>query len=83
MDLANAFGSIPHRLIEITLRTYHVPESFIELIMNYYDNFKIRFSLNNFTTAWQDLEIGIITGSTLSMILFAGAMNLVIKSVQK
>ena len=50
--------------------------------MNYYDNLKIRFSLNNFTTAWQKLEIGIITGCTLSMILFAGAMNLILKSVQ-
>ena len=83
LDLANAFGSIPHKLIEITLRTYHIPESFTELIMHYYDNFKIRFSLNNFTTSWQKLEIGIITGCTLSMILFAGAMNLILNSVQR
>ena len=83
LDLANAFGSIPHQLIKLTLETYNIPESIIDLIMNYYDNFKIRFTLDNFTTAWQNLEIGIITGCTLSMILFAGAMNLILKSVEK
>ena len=83
LDLANAYGTIPHKLIEITLEKYHVPVELREMIMDYYSNFHIRFSTKDFTTALQELEIGIITGCTLSVILFCGAMNLVVKSTEK
>jgi hypothetical protein len=82
LDLANAYGSIPHKLVEMTLTKYHVPEKFRLLLQNYYDNFRMRFSVKDRTTAWQRLEVGIVTGCTISVILFAAAMNLLIKSVE-
>lgn len=83
LDLANAYGTLPHKLIELTLTKYFIPPVFREMIMDYYSRFHIRFTTENFTTDLQQLEIGIITGCTLSVILFCGTMNLIIKSTEK
>ena len=37
LDLDNAYGSVPHKLIQFALRRYLVPEDWIDLIMAYYD----------------------------------------------
>ena len=37
LELANAYGSVPHKLIVFALRRYKVPEDWISLIMAYYD----------------------------------------------
>ena len=83
LDLANAYGSIPHKLVETTLQRHYLPSKVINLIAHYYDNIKIRFTVGEFTTAWQRLEVGIVTGCTISVILFAAAMYMVIRSVEK
>lgn len=83
LDLTNAFGTIPHKLVHLTLKTYHVPERFQKLLQRYYDNFNMRFSCGDFTTEWQRLEVGIVTGCTISVILFSAAMNLLVKSAEK
>ena len=82
LDLANAYGTIPHKLVELTLARYHVPEKFRSLIQDYYARFNMRFTVNGYTTALQRLEIGIITGCTISVIIFAAAVNLLLKSVE-
>jgi hypothetical protein len=82
LDLANAYGSMPHNLVEFMMKRYHMPEDIQQLITNYYDGFRMRFTASNFTTSWQRLEVGIITGCTISVILFAAAMNLLAKSVE-
>ena len=43
----------------------------------------MRFTVGDETTKWQRLEIGIVTGCTISVILFAAAMNLIVKSVER
>ncbi|XP_052251742.1 uncharacterized protein LOC127858578 [Dreissena polymorpha] len=43
LDLANAYVSIPHQLIETALRHYHIPESARNLIMNYFNGINLRF----------------------------------------
>ena len=35
LDLANAYGSIPHKVVKETLRRYHVPSSLSNLILDY------------------------------------------------
>ena len=78
LDLANAYGSIPHKLIETALRHYHIPDSARNLIMNYFNGINLRFSSNTFTTNWLQLEKGIVTGCTISVILFVMGMNMII-----
>ena len=82
LDLKNAYGSIPHQLVELTLQKYQVPEKLLQLIKGYYSNFQLRFTTNDFVTEWHKLEVGIITGCTISVILFATAMNLLCKSAE-
>ena len=83
LDIANAYGSIPHSLIKLALRRAHVPEEFCNLVESYYGNVKIRFTTKNFTTDWQRVEKGIITGCTLSVILFSLSMTMLVMSVKE
>ena len=32
LDLVNAYGTIPHKLVELTLLRYHLPEKIRELV---------------------------------------------------
>ncbi|XP_052261255.1 uncharacterized protein LOC127865289 [Dreissena polymorpha] len=70
LDLDNAYGSIPHKLIEKSLEQYHVPEHVCNLVKDYYRGIKLRFAVGDQTTAWQSLEKGIVTGCTISVLLF-------------
>ena len=83
LDIANAYGTIPHSMIMQSLRKAHVPEEVCELVESYYSDVAIRFTTMNFTTEWQKVEQGIITGCTLSVILFALAMTLLVASCKK
>lgn len=83
LDLANAYGSIPHKLVKKTLTMHHVPAHIIKLINNYYSDFKMRFTTSDFTTEWQKLEVGIITGCTLSVVLFSASMYVLVKAAEK
>ena len=82
LDIANAYGSIPHNIILTALRRAHVPEEIVDLVERYYVDVKIRFTTQQFTTEWQRVEKGIITGCTLSVILFALTMTMLVMSVK-
>ena len=82
LDIANAYGSIPHDLIQLALRRAHVPDDFCKLVESYYGNMNIRFTTKEFTTEWQRVKKGIITGCTLSVILFALSMTMLVMSVK-
>jgi len=79
LDLENAYGSVPHQLIKTALAKYHIPEQARRVITQYLDGLQIRFTVNGMTTSWQNLERGIVTGCTISVILFVAAMNLLIE----
>ena len=83
LDISNAYGSIPHKLIRKALESAHVSKEMIELISNYYCDPKIRFATKHFTTDWQKLEKGIITGCTLSVVLFTLTMTWLVLSAKK
>ena len=83
LDIANAYGSIPHRVIFKALREAHVPDEVVNLIQDYYKDVQIRFTTRHCETDWQKVEKGIITGCTLSVVLFSLAMTYVVLSVKK
>ncbi|XP_062872774.1 uncharacterized protein LOC134334411 [Trichomycterus rosablanca] len=82
LDLTNAYGSIPHKLVETALTRHHVPVAITNLILDYYNNFQLRVTSGSSTSAWQRLEKGIITGCTISVPLFSLAMNMIVKSAE-
>ena len=80
LDLANAYGSVPHKLLKMAMEHFWFPEAVQDLLMSYYDNFVMRFSTGKFTTEWQRLEVGIAAGCTISVVLFVLVMEMILKS---
>lgn len=78
LDFANAYGSIPHNLIQVALDYYHIPYNIQSMITSYLRDIKLRFQSAKFMTKWQPVEKGIVTGCTISPILFIMGMNLII-----
>jgi len=83
LDLANAYGSVPHKLIVFALRRYRVPESWISLIMAYYDGMWGRSSASGVASDWFLYERGIFAGCTISVILFITAFNVLLEYVDE
>ncbi|KAL7849977.1 hypothetical protein SRHO_G00193260 [Serrasalmus rhombeus] len=52
LDLTNAFVSIPHNLVQLTLLKHHVPSRYRDLIADYYNKFRMRFSSGATTSSW-------------------------------
>ena len=83
LDIANAYGSMAHVLINTALERAHVPQDVQEIVRSYYGKVEIRFTTKDFTTIWQQVEKGIVTGCTLSVILFALAMTMLLSSTKR
>ncbi|XP_052223957.1 uncharacterized protein LOC127839609 [Dreissena polymorpha] len=83
LDFANAYGSIPHQLIYTALRHYHVDGHIQKIITRYRDGIKLRLTVGDQLTRWQKLEKGIVTGCTVSVVLFIMGMNLLINAAQR
>ena len=83
LDLANAYGSVPHQMIQLALKMYHVPEGIQIMLEEYFAGFKMRYSTESFTTDWINLEVGIAMGCTISPILFVMAMEIILKASEQ
>ena len=82
LNLANAYGSVPHQMIQLALRMYHVPEDIQVVLGKYYNDFWMRFFTKSYTTDWINLEIGIVMGCEISPILFVMAMEVMLKAAE-
>ena len=81
LDLANAYGSVPHKLIEFALKRYQVPDDWIDLILAYYDGLWGRTTASGISSDWARYERGIFAGCTISVILFVAAFNVLLEYV--
>ena len=52
LDLANAYGTVPHQLIDTALKHYHVPDHIQKIILGYLQGIQLRFKVANKTTQW-------------------------------
>ena len=50
-NLTNAYRSVPHQMIQLALRMYHVPEDIQVMLDDYFSGFQMRFSINSYTTS--------------------------------
>ena len=80
LDLANAYGSVPHELLMKAMDFFYIPEEVQGIMREYYNNFQMRFSTEDFTTDWHRLEIGIAAGCTISVIWFILVMEMLLRS---
>ncbi|XP_012941474.1 uncharacterized protein LOC106012602 [Aplysia californica] len=82
LDLANAYGSVPHKLLMKAMDFFYVPQEVQNIMREYYSNFQMRFSTANFTTEWHRLEIGIAAGCSVSVIWFILVMEMLLRSAE-
>jgi Reverse transcriptase (RNA-dependent DNA polymerase) len=70
IDLANAYGSVRHNLIQFALNWYHVPKIVQQLIFDYYEKLVAKVITKNWSTEFFTFDIGLFQGCVLSTILF-------------
>ena len=78
IDLANAYGSVKHNLIQFALNWYHVPEHIQGLIFDYYEKLSASVTTKQWKTAFFSFDIGLFQGCVLSTILFDCVFNLLL-----
>ena len=79
LDLANAYGLVPHHLKGMALEFFNFSTKVGEIIMKYFNSAFMKFTAKNYTTKWQALEIGIMMGCMFSPLLFVLAMELILR----
>ena len=74
LDLANAYGSVHHDLIDFTLQHYHAPSHFRDVVVSLYSNLSAVVTSQSWTTNPIPLQIGVYQGDPLSVIIFNSVM---------
>ncbi|GFR00695.1 retrovirus-related Pol polyprotein from type-2 retrotransposable element R2DM [Trichonephila clavata] len=83
LDIANAFGSIPHSVILEALQRNGVDQHFLHLVKNIYTHAETRVLTEEGPTAPIPLMCGVKQGCPLSGILFNIAIDVVLQGVQE
>ena len=81
LDLANAYGSIPHQLIFYSPKFYGINPTWIDLLTSYCNGLWSKSFSTKATSGWQKHFRGIFTGCTASIILFLAGMNVILQFV--
>ena len=74
LDIANAYGSVHHSLIQFVLRRYHAPPDFFNLLQSWYTGLSASISTLDWVTPSICLEIGEYQGDPLSVVIFLTVM---------
>lgn len=76
LDLANAFGSVPHQLITYVLYFFQIPSLIQDLVGNCFNNLYVCYTTWNSSTDWHWLKKGIAMGCAIfSSIFFTTAFE--------
>ena len=81
LDLANAYGSVPHRMIKFALDFFYVPPKLSSWLMAYFNLLSFRFTTTKYTTGFVKLQKGIAMGCVISPILFVMVMEVVLRGL--
>ena len=79
LDIANAYGFIPHKLIVFTLHRYGVSPQWIRFIETYYKGIFGKSFSQSATCSWHRHQQGIFAGCTLSTIFLLAGMNIILE----
>lgn len=77
LDLANAFGPVPHEILSMAFNYFSVPNHITGLVKTYFQDLQFCVTAENTTTAWQHLGIGVMAGCMISPPAFIMATELV------
>ena len=62
-----AFGSVPHSLLWEAFDCLRIPGSIKSLVKAYFLDIQLCFTTAEYITVWQQLEMGIMAGCTISL----------------
>ena len=82
-DLANAYGSVNHNLVQFALEWYHIPEPIRKIIFAYYDQLFVMVKTEKWTTDLLRFEKGLFQGCPLSVVLFLLVFNLLLDLISQ
>ena len=79
LDLLNPYGSVPHHLIWMTLDFFNFPSKDGEIIMKYFNSAFMKFTVKDYTTKWEALEIGFMMAHVICPFLVVLAIELILR----
>ena len=74
LDIANAYGSIHHSLIQFAMSHYYAPTELCHLLQSWYTGLSATVSTQEGMTPAVPLEIGVYQGDPLSVVIFLTVM---------
>lgn len=80
LDLAYAFGSVPHEFIWTIFKYFTVPDTITTLVKPYFQDLQFFFSTPAFTTSQQCLEVGIMAGCNVPPFTFTMSKEIIIQA---
>ena len=81
LDLANAYGSVHHSLINFSLQHYHAPPQFLATVQGLYSGLNAKVISADWETPIISLEKGVYQGDPLSVVIFNTVINTLIDTV--
>ena len=75
LDFANAFGSVPHWLIQDSFKLYHASDHFLRIVNNLYSNLLLSVSSDKWSTSLLPCRVGVFQGDPFSVIVFNTVIN--------
>ena len=75
LDIANAYGSVHHSLIQFSLAHYHAPQEFCRLLHSWYTDLSATISTDEWSTDPVPLQLGVYQGDPLSVVIFLTVIN--------
>ena len=81
LDLANAYGSVHHSLIEYSLDHYHAPAQFRHILSAFYTDLSASVSTTEWSTHLIPLGVGVYQGDPLSVAIFNTVINTLVDTL--
>lgn len=82
LDLANAYGSVHHSLIQFAVQHYHAPPQFQRLLQSLYSGLAGRVLTEDWATPTIPLAVGVYQGDPLSVVIFNTVINTLVDTLQ-
>ena len=82
LDLANAYGSVNHALIEFSVKHYHAPPRFLSLLRSLYSGLIGKIVTMDWTTSVFPLDVGVYQGDPLSVVIFNTVINTLVDTLE-
>ena len=83
LDLANAYGSVHHSLIQYALGHYNAPPEFLSTIQALYSDLSAMVITDDWSTSTIPLQLGVYQGDPLSVVVFNTVINTLVDTIHE